>query len=240
MSFIFQMNLTGKVRSAKSARYLPPPQGTLKRAYYELWIRFAYDVYRRQISVFGRYSPKDVIKVLECGTGPGFLLKHMEIWFPKAILFGLDIDAQLICEARSQTTRSRFVQASATEMPFSDASFDLLIALHLVEHLPQPGCFFAEARRVLHDEGLLIIATPNPTGIGARMMGKRWPGWRDESHVSLNPPAFWRKLVSDNGFSILQDGTTGLSGIPFFRKFPLVLINWVPLYVFGFFPCTYV
>lgn len=122
------------------------------------------------------------------------------------------------------------------EIPLSDATFDLVIALHLVEHLPQPARFFAEARRVLRGEGLLIIATPNPTGIGARVMGKWWTGWRDTGHINLNPPAYWRELICDNGFVILRDGTTGLSGLPIFRKLPIALINWGPLFLFGFFP----
>jgi len=121
-------------------------------------------------------------------------------------------------------------------MPFSDATFDLVIALHLVEHLSQPARFFAEAWRVLRGKGLLVIATPNPAGIGARLMGKCWAGWGDDSHISLNPPAYWRELIRGNGFVILKDGSTGLFGIPIFRKLPMALINWMPLLLFGFFP----
>jgi SAM-dependent methyltransferase len=151
-------------------------------------------------------------------------------------LYGLDLDIQLIHEAQTQTARSHFVQATAIEIPFSDTTFDLVIALHLVEHLPQPERFFAEARRVLRGKGLLMIATPNPKGIGARLMGERWAEWQDESHINLNPPAYWRELIRGNGFIILKDGTTGLSGIPVFQKLPMALINRVPLFLFGFFP----
>ena len=219
-----------------SSRYLPPPRGILRRNYYESFIRLAYDIWRRQIRVIGRWSSRDSIRVLECGTGPGFLLKCLERWFPKASLCGLDIAIQLIHEAQTQTARSHFVRGSAQELPFSDTTFDLVIALHLVEHLSQPTRFFAEARRVLRGEGLLMIATPNPRGIGARLMGEGWAGWRDESHTSLNPPAYWRELIRGNGFVILKDGSTGLSGIPVFRKLPMALINWIPLFLFGFFP----
>lgn len=218
------------------SRYLPPPRGTLRRTYHELYIRLTYDIWRRQLRHFAHWSAQDSIHVLECGSGPGFLLKFLERWFPKANLFGLDIDTQLINEARAQSLRAHFVQASAMEIPHSDATFDLVIALHLVEHLPQPARFFVEARRVLRREGLLVIATPNPIGIGARILGKRWAGWRDASHVSLNPPAYWRELIRDNGFVILRDGTTGLSGIPIFRTLPLAPLNWGPLFLFGFFP----
>ena len=220
----------------RCSHYLPPPRDSLRRIYHEFFLRLAYDVWRRQIRHFGHWSPQGSIHVLECGSGPGFLLKSIERWFSRANLFGLDIDTQLIDEARTQTARTHFVQTSAVEMPFSNATFDLVIALHLVEHLPQPARFCAEARRVLRGQGLLVIATPNPMGVGARVMGKRWSGWRDDSHISLNPPAYWRELIRGNGFVILRDGSTGLSGIPVFRKLPMALLNWGPLFLFGFFP----
>jgi SAM-dependent methyltransferase len=218
------------------SRYLPPPRGSLRRIYHETFLRLAYDVWRRQLRHFGHWSAQDSVHILECGSGPGFLLKFLERCFPEAHPFGLDTSKQLIEEARTQTARTHFVQTSAVEIPFLSATFDLVIALHLVEHLPQPARFFAEARRVLRRNGLLIIATPNPVGIGAKVMGKHWSGWKDESHVILNPPDYWRTLISGHGFTILKHGTTGLSGIPLFRTWPIALINWGPLFLFGFFP----
>jgi len=160
----------------------------------------------------------------------------LENWFLGAEFVGLDLDEQLLDSACERTTHAGFVRGSAEEIPLADATFDLLITLHMVEHLPQPLRFIAEARRVLRPGGLLIVATPNPVGIGAKVMGKRWSGWKDESHVALNPPHYWRTLISSHGFTVLKDGTTGLSGIPVFRTLPMALLNWGPLFLFGFFP----
>jgi len=164
------------------------------------------------------------------------LLKHLEIWFPRAGTFGLDIDTALIQSARNETQRSSFVRASAQSIPFDDGAFDAIVALHVVEHLPEPAQFFSEARRLLRPSGVLLVATPNPNGIGACVMGQAWAGWRDETHISLNPPPFWNALIRQNGFRVLEEGTTGFSGIPLFRQFPLALFNWGLLFLFGFFP----
>ena len=52
-------------------------------------------------------------------------------------------------------------------MPFSDGFFDVVIAGEIVEHVPFPTHreFIAESARVLKKGGLLVITTPNGSGI---------------------------------------------------------------------------
>ncbi|MFN3467777.1 MAG: class I SAM-dependent methyltransferase [Candidatus Brocadiales bacterium] len=47
------------------------------------------------------------------------------------------------------------------ELPFKSDYFDLVISLHVVEHLPQPEKFFEEVSRVLKKRGTFILMTPN-------------------------------------------------------------------------------
>jgi SAM-dependent methyltransferase len=60
----------------------------------------------------------------------------------------------------------------ACALPLPDGFADFAFALPVVEHLPQTGQFFAEARRILRPGGLLVIATPNAVELGARVMGR--------------------------------------------------------------------
>jgi SAM-dependent methyltransferase len=107
--------------------------------------------------------------------------------------------------------------------------------LHLIEHLYHPELFISEAARVLLPGGILLIASPNPTGIGASVMKSRWTGWRRD-HVSLCSPKEWKSIFERRGFLRVYGGTTGLSGIPVFRKSPLALLNYLPLLLFGALP----
>lgn len=197
------------------------------------FIRLAYNSWKHIIPRYVNLNKTTVI--LECGIGVGNLLGLLEEWFPSTHLSGLDINFEALIQAKAKIHNPSLIRASAEILPFPDKNFDLLISFHTIEHLPQPEQFLAEAFRVLRPHGILALATPNPQGIGARLMGRRWDGW-EPGHISLHSPKQWQNLLKNHGFQILRDGTTGLSGLPIFRKLPLALLNWGPLFVFTFFP----
>jgi len=198
-----------------------------------IFFRLGYDFWRRNLVQY--FPDGKMVKVLECGLGEGNLIRLMEEWFPAISLWGLDIDYPAIYQAQQTVHRAALLQASAESLPFPDGQFNLVISFHMIEHLPHAEKFIAEAHRVLADRGILILATPNPLGIGSRLMGVHWSGLVPD-HISLKPVDSWRAMLNLQGFAILRDGTTGLSGIPIFRKLPLALLNWGPLFLFGFFP----
>lgn len=74
-------------------------------------------------------------------------------------LIGVDADE---AAGRSNPFLDEFVHADLDErLPFADASFDLVYANFVVEHLERPERTFAEWRRVLRSEGRLVVLTTN-------------------------------------------------------------------------------
>jgi len=199
----------------------------------KLRTRLTYNIWRRLLARYGALEKQPL--VLDCGSGPGSLLGLMAEWFPQMTLYGLDIDYHVISKAKQETSGTNYLVASAEKLPFPEKAVDILVTLHMVEHLQEPEHFFREAKRVLRPEGLLALATPNPRSIGARIMKDKWSGFCPE-HISLKPPETWKNMLIKHGFSVLRHGTTGLSSLPLCRKTPLGIINWAALFFFGFFP----
>lgn len=54
-----------------------------------------------------------------------------------------------------------FAQAYAEHLPFAPDSFDVVVSLEAIEHLENPKAFLNEAHRVLTEDGVFIISTPN-------------------------------------------------------------------------------
>ena len=90
-----------------------------------------------------------------------------------AELVGVDVAAA----GAQNAALDRFVAADlCAPLPFADASFDLVYSNFVVEHLQRPAAAFAQWRRVLKDDGSLVLLTSNianPLVRGARHLPRR-------------------------------------------------------------------
>lgn len=57
---------------------------------------------------------------------------------------------------------------------FTDNSFDVITARHVIEHISEPHPFMSELARILKPGGRLIIETPNSDAIGRAILGANW------------------------------------------------------------------
>ena len=96
---------------------------------------------------------------LGCGTGYG----SDELASLALSVTALDIAPDALVTARSHYTRRNldFAAADGARLPFRDASFDLVVAFEVIEHLADWPGLLSEARRVLAPGGQLIVSTPN-------------------------------------------------------------------------------
>lgn len=221
------------------SRYIPPSELTLRGKGHSLFRRLQYDIWRRELNSFGVNSGRSMRPtIIEVGCGPGVLLRCLETWFPDSHVVGIDASEKLLEIARMKCKNVTFLKGDARRIDLEDGIADVIFALHIIEHLDKPDAFFMEASRVLRPGGLLVIATPNKEGLGAKLMGDKWVGYSDPTHIALNGPSFWRQTLQTSGFEIARDGTTGFTGIPVLNRMPLGLIHWIPLFFFGYLPWT--
>lgn len=99
---------------------------------------------------------KGPLRILEIGCGTGELLKEMEHF---GTVRGVDISSRAIeyCKARGLTN---VAIGDATRIPFPEESFDVVIALDVIEHLENDSMGCNELIRVLSHGGTAIIAVP--------------------------------------------------------------------------------
>ncbi|MEH1992498.1 class I SAM-dependent methyltransferase [Nostoc sp.] len=219
-------------------QYLPSPSNTIngKLAEFKAWA--AYRHWHKRLS---KIIQNKKLTILECGCGPGFLSKLMKKWFTNVNLYVSDYEFALVERAKEElsdeNTFNTFnaFQADAQKLPVQSEAIDILISFHMIEHLEIPKMFLQNAFRVLKPGGYLIYAAPNPGGIGAKIMKEKWGGIRPD-HISVFSPQKWQEITLSVGFRLIEQGSTALSGIPIFQKFPLNIFNHGLLFIFGFFP----
>jgi ubiquinone/menaquinone biosynthesis C-methylase UbiE len=106
----------------------------------------------------GNFSERKEILEVACGAGQGlgYLAKRAKR------LFAGDYTENLIKEAkRYYKDRMPLLRLDAHFLPFRDQSFDVVILYEAIYYLTHPEHFFDEARRVLRNDGMLLIATVN-------------------------------------------------------------------------------
>lgn len=102
-------------------------------------------------------SPGDV--VLDIGCGGGALLS--EINRRKGIAVGLDISETQIRYTKTHSRDALLIIGDADRLPLKNSVFTKCFAVEILEHVQNPGLMMKEIRRILEDDGELIIVVPN-------------------------------------------------------------------------------
>jgi len=102
-------------------------------------------------------AAKDVLEV-GCGAGQGlgYLAKRA-----RRVVGGDYTHANLRRARDYYGERAGLVRLDAHDLPFPDASFDVLLLFEAIYYLREPDKFLAESRRVLRTDGVLLICTVN-------------------------------------------------------------------------------
>jgi SAM-dependent methyltransferase len=104
-------------------------------------------------------------KVLDIGCGPGWFWQGAAPLLPDQLELTLaDLSPGMVAEAvaRCRTLKQwtvTGVEADAGSLPFEDASFDAVIAMHMLYHVPDQAKAVAEMHRVLKPGGLFAVTT---------------------------------------------------------------------------------
>lgn len=107
-------------------------------------------------------------RVLDCGIGTGALSVALASACPGlARIDGVDLSSAMLqrSAANLATMGVKLIgrQTSAERLPFADGEFNLVMAAHLLEHLPEPTRALTELLRVLQPGGVLLLLINRPT-----------------------------------------------------------------------------
>lgn len=94
-----------------------------------------------------------------CGDGYGSRL----ISSRALSVIGLDISKKSVEEAKTkyQSSNLEFITGSVDNLPFNDASFDVIVSFETLEHVSRHEVVMHEFKRVLRPGGFVIISTPD-------------------------------------------------------------------------------
>jgi ubiquinone/menaquinone biosynthesis C-methylase UbiE len=109
--------------------------------------------------LFRKINISNSKKVLEVGCGAGMLANYLSEKY-QMIVTGTDIDAEqieLAKEYHKGNNRLNFFPADATDLPFKDSEFDMVLSFMVMHHINDWKKAFDEINRVLKPGAIFII-----------------------------------------------------------------------------------
>jgi SAM-dependent methyltransferase len=140
-------------------------------------------------------------RALDVGTGTGKAARLLALRFPEAEVEGVDLAPAMVEQARlllpaELAGRVRYAVSDASELPFDDGAFDLVVLLNMIP-------FFPELARVTASGGAVVIA---------HVSGPSTPIWTPSETLRerLAPLGFgsFEELAAGGGTALLARKST--------------------------------
>lgn len=167
-------------------------------------------------------------RIFEAGCGDGRF--HALALRRGKDVTGVDLNASAIEAAQKRCGAGKFYPwtVGRYRAAFPGERFDVFCAFHLIEHLADPLAFARQAAGMLADDGLIVLAVPNPHRQALHYCGRE--SWdRPPHHLSWWDGASIGRLMALSGFELIatvDEPLTAHSAVEtLIRRFPFGLIR---------------
>ena len=165
---------------------------------------------------FNQVALRQPVLDLGCGWGEfaGVVFDHIEM--------GIDINNEELKQAQMGEKYKKVEWADARKLPFKNRSYQTVISVSVMEHIPQGERVIPEAYRVLKKGGLFVFSVPTTklqqnllvpkicNFLGFKKLGDKYfeLHCRAFKHVNLRPASWWVNHLEKAGFEIvIVEGT---------------------------------
>ena len=136
-------------------------------------------------------------ELLDAARRAGWTVSGVEVALPaveQARRRGIDAYHGLLADAR-----------------YEPASFDVVVAVEILEHVSGVRALLEDIARVLRPGGLLWATTPHGRGLSARILGASWSVVNPPEHVQLFSIGGLRQLLGETGFGDVVIAAEGVN-----------------------------
>jgi SAM-dependent methyltransferase len=144
--------------------------------------------------------PKPESALLDIGCGYGYLLERFA---GRYRLTGIDLSEHAAEVVRKRVPEASVITADIQRpLPF-DEPFDVVLAINVIEHLPDPAAALRGIRAALAPGGLLIVHLPTINGPVSRLI-YRFAYAKDPTHIYRPNGGQASRLIQSEGFEMLE------------------------------------
>lgn len=157
--------------------------------------------HRATLEAIERWIPPGRLLDAGCGTGTLLEVARERGWNAS----GVDPSAASVARVREMGFVA--TEGNIEDLDLAPASMDAVTLMQVLEHVPDPRPLLAACRRVLRPGGALVVATPNPESLLARVKRERFNYWIPPMHVAWYTPGALERLLRASGFAPVLETT---------------------------------
>ena len=136
---------------------------------------------------FREYEAGTIIKNL---VGDKKEVLNIGCWWGRDYFFLEEINKNVTnLDLQDQNLPNMVVADITRGLPFKDKTFDVVLLPEVIEHIVEDGFVLSEIRRVLKDNGFLVLTVP-------------YMNDKPEFHIRIHSPKTIKRLLKSQGFDI--------------------------------------
>jgi ubiquinone/menaquinone biosynthesis C-methylase UbiE len=147
-------------------------------------------------------SLKPGMRVLNVWSRVGGAIPHVRRACDDLRLINAELSFAMLKCSRAQFPGEAFVQSALHELPFADASFNAVLSLETLEHVPSPRTFLKEVRRVIVEGGTLVMSLPPSLAEWTSALNKLFGFHHGEGPHRFISPREVKALLANCGFHL--------------------------------------
>jgi ubiquinone/menaquinone biosynthesis C-methylase UbiE len=163
--------------------------------------RWSFYVQSSVRETMARLTVRPGSRVLEVGCGTGALLEQIAGACPDCRIAGVDPVPEMLAVARNRLPAAvELREAWAEQLPFEDASFDLVVSCNMFHYIRHPREALGEMRRVLRPGGELVITDWCDDYFACRLCDL-YLRWTSRAHFKVYRQRELEELLAGAGFA---------------------------------------
>jgi 2-polyprenyl-3-methyl-5-hydroxy-6-metoxy-1,4-benzoquinol methylase len=170
--------------------------------------------------------------LLDFGAGVGTFAKELLRSFNLTKLVGAD----LLPRPNGLPESIDWIQSDLNDsLLLPDASFDIITAVEVIEHLENPRAVFRELKRLIRPNGILVLSTPNQESLRSYltlMVNGHFASFRNQNypaHITALLREDFVRISRETGFATPKFRYTNMGRIPLITRYSWQQLSWKQL-----------